>query len=419
MPLNYTKLKLAFFIALRFLSFRINRSFITFISYISIIGITIGILALIVVMSVMNGFHVELKNKILNVISDVQVINYNKININNKIISELENDFRVSGVTTFSDSQGMMLSNKIAQGVVIKGIDHVREKTVSNLASNVIDGSINFLIKDFSILIGESLANKMDLNLGDDVIILFPDGRVSITGFLPIMKRFEVVGIFNMGMTEYDSSLIYTSENSIRKIFKNKKKFDEGLKIKLKNIDDAIVFSKNMQEKFPELYFVNWTETHKNFFRAIQIEKRVMMIILFMIVSVAIFNIISTLVMIVNEKKSEIALLRAFGASKGFIVSIFVLLGTIIGFIGTFVGVILGLTVALNLSEIVLFIESIFGSNLFTSEVYFLNDLPSSIDSSEIIFISIFAFILTIFATIYPAFKATQSHPAKVLRADI
>ena len=174
-----------------------------------------------------------------------------------------------------------------------------------------------------------------------------------------------------------------------------------------------------MQEKFPELYFVNWTETHKNFFRAIQIEKRVMMIILFMIVSVAIFNIISTLVMIVNEKKSEIALLRAFGASKGFIVSIFVLLGTIIGFIGTLVGVILGLTVALNLSEIVLFIESLFGSNLFTSEVYFLNDLPSSIDSSEIIFISIFAFILTIFATIYPAFKATQSHPAKVLRADI
>jgi lipoprotein-releasing system permease protein len=174
-----------------------------------------------------------------------------------------------------------------------------------------------------------------------------------------------------------------------------------------------------MQEKFPKYYFVNWTETHKNFFRAIQIEKRVMMIILFMIVSVAIFNIISTLVMIVNEKKSEIALLRAFGASKGFIVSIFVLLGTIIGFIGTCVGVIFGLTVAINLSEIVLFIESIFGSNLFTSEVYFLNDLPSSIDSSEILFISAFAFTLTILATIYPAFKSTKSHPAKVLRADI
>ena len=179
-------------------------------------------------MSVMNGFHVELKNKILNVISDVQVINYNKININNKIINELENDSRVSGVTTFADSQGMMLSNKIAEGVIIKGIDHVREKAVSNLASNVIDGSINFLIKDFTILIGESLANKMGLNLGDDVIILFPDGRVSITGFLPIMKRFEVVGIFNMGMTEYDSSLIYTSESSIRKIFKNKKNLMQG-----------------------------------------------------------------------------------------------------------------------------------------------------------------------------------------------
>ena len=144
---NFIKLKLAFFIALRFLSFRINKSFITFISYISIVGITIGILALIVVMSVMNGFHVELKNKILNVISDVQVINYNKINNNKKIINEIENDTRVSGVTTFSDSQGMMLSNKMSEGVIIKGIDHVREKTVSNLAANVIDGSINFLIK--------------------------------------------------------------------------------------------------------------------------------------------------------------------------------------------------------------------------------------------------------------------------------
>ena len=408
-----------FWIASRYTHLK-SKNFISFISLTSIIGISLGVMALIVVLSVMNGFRAELKNKILSVASDVEVI---KLGGNLKDWQRLKSDLEVlenvEDIAPYTHNQAMLSLGKYNRGVIVRGIDPSLEPKVSDLNLKIKDGEFNLKQNKFEILIGADIARYFGLSVGDKVTLISSQANHSPAGMIPRLKQFNIKGIFEVGMYEYDAGLVLIHLKDAQKMFQMQKLIS-GLRVKLKDIDRTRETSGALADVVHsfDLSITDWTRQHANLFAAIQMEKKVMSIILTLIVAVAAFNIVSTLVMGVTEKKSDIAILRTLGATQKSILLIFMWQGILIGVVGTFFGILLGVSISLNIDVIVPFLEGLFGVQFLSKDIYYISVLPSKLLLSDVFFIGFMSLFLSIIATIYPSFRASRIDPATALKYE-
>jgi len=398
-----------------------NKNFISFISLTSVIGISLGVMALIVVLSVMNGFRSELQNKILSVASDIEVI---KLGGNLKNWERLKSDLKklenISDIAPYTNNQAMLSLGKYNRGVIVRGIDPNLEPKVSDLNLKIKDGEFNLNQSKYEILIGVDIARYFGLKVGDKVSLISSQANYSPVGMLPRLKQFRIKGIFEVGMYEYDAGLVLIHLKDAQKMFQMQE-LVSGLRVKLKDLNQTRKTTSTLVEtvnRFDNLVVTDWTRQHANLFAAIQMEKKVMSIILTLIIAVAAFNIVSTLVMGVTEKKSDIAILRTLGATQKSILLIFMWQGILIGIIGTFLGILAGVSVSLNIDVIVPFFEELFSVQFLSKDIYYISVLPSKLLLSDVFFIGFMSLFLSIIATIYPSFRASKIDPATALKYE-
>ena len=442
-PMSFTsKLPYELFVGLRYTRAKRKNHFISFISLTSMVGIALGVAALIVVLSVMNGFQAELRSRILGVASHIEVTGANnKLQSWQTLIPRLKQNPQVREAAPYITAQGMLSFGEGVQGAIVRGIIPLAEDKVADLGSHMKVGSLNDLkAGEFGIILGSDLAFNLGAAMGDKVVVMSPQGQFTPTGVVPRIKQFKVVGLFQIGMYEYDAGLALIHMDDAAKLYRMDGTVS-GVRLKIDEIDDAPKVSGQLNQSlstallsnankdqatgdnatntFGSQYFVtDWTQQHANFFKAVQMEKRVMFIILALIVAVAAFNIVSTLVMAVTDKRADIAIMRTFGASPRSIMSIFIVQGALIGVIGTIAGAVVGVIVALNIDTIVPFIESLFQVQFLAKDVYYISDLPSKLDWNDVTTIVLMSFGLSLLATLYPSYKASQINPAEALRYE-
>jgi lipoprotein-releasing system permease protein len=404
-------------LALRYTQAR--KGFVSFISFVSMAGIALGVAALIVVMSVMNGFQKELKDRILGVVSHLEITgSYGRVYHWEDLAKKVEKDKDVVATAPYIFAQGMLIKGNFSQGIAIRGILPAAEKNISSLGQHIKSGSLYALQPhQYGLLIGTDLARTLGLNVGDTVMLVAPRAQASLLGVVPRMRRFTIVGIFEMGMYEYDSALAFAHLEDIQRLYE----FDgaiSGIRTLLTHIDLAPVVAQRLRASLGDVYVTDWTQQNANFFAAIQMEKRVMFIILFLIVAVAAFNLVSTLVMTVTEKTGDIAILRTIGAAPRNILAIFIMQGALVGIIGLIVGVVGGVVLAENVGVIVPAIEKAFGMHFLPKSVYNIDELPSLLLWTDVSRVAWFTFFLSLLATIYPALRAAKTAPAEALRNE-
>lgn len=407
------------FIGLRYVRAKRRNHFISFISMTSMLGVSLGVLALITVLSVMNGFEKELTSRILGMTSHASIISSDKTMDNWRSIADVVMKHPdVVGVAPYYQAEGMLVYSGNVNGAVITGILPAEEPKVSEVANKMIRGDFEDLKPGaFNIILGVALARALGVGVGDKVTLVAPQATVTPAGVVPRLKRFNVVGIFEVGMHEFDSALALIHLDDAKILFRNNG--TAGLRIKTDNIFGAPAISREAARDLPGQYWViDWTQRHANFFRALKTEKTVMFVILTLIVAVAAFNIISTLVMVVTDKQSDIAVLRTIGASPASIMKIFIIQGVIIGMVGILLGVIGGVLLATNVETIVPAIEHFFKVKFLSPDVYYISELPSDLHWKDVIVISCVAFVFCILATIYPAWRAASTQPAEALRYE-
>ena len=405
-------------IGLRYVRARRRNHFISFISMSSMIGVALGVMALITVISVMNGFEKELKDRILGMASHAVIEELNGLKDWQLVINNIKDHPEIVGAAPYFHAEGMLTKDKIVNGVIIRGILPHEETNVAIVAEKMIEGDLNDLIStEFNIILGAELVRKLNLEIGDKVTLVAPQVNFTPAGILPRLKRFTLIGIFEVGMHEFDSGLALIHMDDALRLFR--KSNPTGIRLKTNNILKAPTISREIASQLSSKYWViDWTQRHSNFFRALKTEKTVMFVILTLIVAVAAFNIISTLVMAVSDKQSDIAVLRTLGASPKSILKIFIIQGTIIGAIGILLGVIGGVWLASNIETLVPALENMLGYKFLSPDVYYISDLPSDMHWSDVIFISVVSFVLCLLATIYPAFRAANTLPAEALRYE-
>ena len=405
-------------IGLRYVRARRRNHFISFISMSSMIGVALGVMALITVISVMNGFEKELKDRILGMASHAVIEELNGLKDWQLVINNIKDHPEIVGAAPYFHAEGMLTKDKIVNGVIIRGILPHEETNVAIVAEKMIEGDLDDLIStEFNIILGAELVRKLNLEIGDKVTLVAPQANFTPAGILPRLKRFTLIGIFEVGMHEFDSGLALIHMDDALRLFR--KSNPTGIRLKTNNILKAPIISREIASQLSSKYWViDWTQRHSNFFRALKTEKTVMFVILTLIVAVAAFNIISTLVMAVSDKQSDIAVLRTLGASPKSILKIFIIQGTIIGAIGIFLGVIGGVWLASNIETLVPALENILGYKFLSPDVYYISDLPSDMHWSDVILIGVVSFVLCLFATIYPAFRAANTLPAEALRYE-
>jgi len=414
------KLPLEIFIGLRYTRAKRRNHFISFISMISMLGIALGVMALIVVLSVMNGFENELRGRILGMVSHVTVTGFGgPLEDWQELREQTLKNPEVIGAAPYIEAEAMMSNLASVSGALIRGIDPQYEVGVSEIHENMKFGSLDDLVAgDYGIILGSGLANSLDVVPGDRVTMITPQATASPMGFLPRLRRFRVVGIFEIGVYEYDrsSALIHIEDAS--KMFR----LDggvSGLRLKLDDLDRAPLVRNELKQSLGLQYWVSdWTLRHANYFKAVRTEKTVMFIILSLIVAVAAFNIVSTLVMVVTDKQADIAILKTMGAHAGTIMRVFVVQGSLIGIIGTIFGVIGGILLALNIATVVPFLEQIFGFSLFPSDIYYITELPSDLRQSDVIGFAAMSLCMSLLSTLYPAWRASRTDPAEALRYE-
>ncbi len=408
------------FIGLRYTRAKRRNHFISFISLISMLGITLGVWALITVLSVMNGFERELRERILGVASHVTVrSNGDWLPDWRALDSTVLAHGQVVGRAPYIFAQGMLTKGREVAGALIRGVLPTEETQVSKIADNMTEGRLTHLRPgDFGIVLGGELARQLRVSLGDKVTLVAPKGQVTPAGLLPRLKRFTVVGVFNIGMYEYDAGLVLIHLDDASRLYRSGGHVS-GVRLKLQDLFTAPLVRRDLDRELGPGYFVSdWTREHANFFRALKIEKRVMFIILFLIVAVAAFNIVATLVMAVTDKQSDIAILRTLGMSPGGIMGVFMVQGIIIGVIGTLLGGITGVITSLNIETLVPFFENLFGVQFFPADVYVISDFPAEMHWNDVIRITGASFIMSAIATLYPAWRGARTQPAEALRYE-
>ena len=413
-----------FFIGLRYLRAKRKQTFISANTFISVAGIFLGVAALIIVLAVMNGFEIELRDKILGINSHIVLMEYTGgMGNHERVMEELKSVDGVVASTPFIYGQAMLKNSGRVTGVVLRGMSIETYGNVINLGE-MRDGNIDNLSSGGNktdlpgVVIGKELAQNLGLLLFDTVEILVPMGISTPMGIVPKIKKFSVVGIFDSGSYEYDSSLVFMSLKNCKK-FLGMKDTVTGIEIKVDDIYGAGRIAKAIQEKLGYPYWArSWMEMNKNLFSALKLEKRVMFIILSLIVIVAAFNIITTLIMTVMEKSRDIAILKSMGATARSIMKIFMIEGIIIGGIGIILGCIAGIAVALNLEWISRSVENLFGFKILPEGVYYLNEVPSKINYGDVAVIVIAAMLICFLASIYPSWRASKLDPAEALRYE-
>lgn len=412
---------LSLFVGLRYTRAKRRNHFISFISFISIAGIALGVTALITVLSVMNGFEKELRERILGVASHVMITKPANAGMEHwqDLVPMVEEHPEVVANAPYVSAEGMLSYDGTVSGTMIRGVLPSEEPKVSSLADNMILGELTDLkAGKFNIVLGKDLANRMRVQLGDKVTLVTPQASVTPVGIMPRLKRFTVVGVFEAGMYEYDNALALVHLDDAAKLFLKPGQVT-GLRLKLTDLFYAPRLTQQLVNDLPFGYYISdWTRQHANFFRAVRTEKTVMFVILTLIVAVAAFNIVSTLIMVVTDKKADIAILRTLGASPGTIMRIFIVQGVVIGLFGTLIGVAGGVALASNIDVIVPAIERMFGVDFLNAEVYYISELPSDMKLTDVIKISVVAFLLSLIATLYPAWRASRTQPAEALRYE-
>lgn len=407
------------FVGLRYTAAKRNNHFISFISLVSMLGLMLGVAALILVLSVMNGFDRELKDRILGMVPHASITGYDQpIEDWKSISSTVLDDPRVIGTAPFIHAQGMLTNAGQVRGVMVQGVDPEAEKAVSIVADHMLNGSWDTLKEaNFGIVLGDLLARYLGVRMGDKVTLVLPEASISVAGVTPRLKRFTVVGIFSVG-AELDSSLAYINIDDAAKI-KRIPEGVEGIRLTLDDLFKAPSAVREIGSKLPGYYLISdWTRTHGNLFQAIQMEKKMIGLLLFLIVFVAAFNIVSTLVMVVTDKKSDIAILRTLGATPGMIMRIFMVQGVVIGFAGTLLGAGLGTLLALTVTDLVAWLESVLGVQFLSADVYFISYLPSQLNMFDVVLITASAMSISFLATLYPAWRASKTQPAEALRYE-
>ncbi len=409
-------------IAYRYIKFKQKNSFISFISITSMVGIALGVSALIIILSVMNGFQDELRTRILGVASHIEITSSNNTLTHwEDLTKKLHESPDVKGSAPYVDGQGMLVSEYGSQGIMLRGIASELEGNVDDLEKKVKVGKLSDLKPNtFNMILGIDAAKQLGIVVGDKVNILIPQGSYTPAGTFPRMRQFNVVGIFEIGMYEYDSGMALMNLEDAQK-FLQMNDAVSGVRVKIDDLFLAPIVAKRLSNNLSEsgvFYVSDWTKKHTNFFAAVQMEKRVMFIILMLIIAVAAFNIVSTLVMAVTDKRSDIAILRTYGAKPKSILYIFIIQGSLIGVIGTISGVFLGTVIALNIHAIVPFIEHLFNVQFLSKDIYYISEVPSKLLLTDVSAIASISILLSVLATIYPSIKASKSSPAEALKYD-
>lgn len=408
------------FIGLRYTKAKRRNHFISFISFTSMAGIALGVAALITVLSVMNGFGQELRDRILGVVSHATVLQAGgHLKDWQALQKKLTTHKDIIGVAPYVKGQGMLVNGQRTSGILVRGIEPQLEPAVSNVTSKLVEGDLASLkAGSFGIVIGQALSWKLNVQVGEPVSLMIPQALATPAGMLPRFKRFKVVGIFDVGMYQYDSGLALIHIKDAAILYSMGKSVS-GLRLKLDDLYMAPKVALDLENELGAPYYTqNWTKEHANFFRALKIEKRVMLVILLLIVAVAAFNIVSTLVMVVTDKRADIAILRTLGLSPSSVMGIFMVQGTLIGVIGTLFGVVSGIVLAINVEAAVHFVEQLFGFTILAADVYYITDLPSDIHTADVVTIAVTSLIMGTIATVYPAWRASKVQPAEALRYE-
>lgn len=410
---------LAIAIGLRYTRAKRRNHFISFISLVSMLGIALGVAALIVVISVMNGFEQELRARILGMISHATITAYGR-NVEGwqEVVDVALQRPHVVGAAPYIEREALLQSNRVS-GAILRGVIPEREISVSEIAADMDEGSLDQLVAgEYRIVLGVELAYSLGVRVGDSVTVLAPQMRASPVGVIPQLRRFKVVGLFEAGMHEYDAGLAFVHLEDAAKLFREGSGVT-GVRLKLDDLFQAWRVARELAADLPGDYQVrDWTQQHSNFFRAVKTEKFVMFVILSLIVAVAAFNLVSTLVMVVTDKQADIAILRTLGASPQLVMAVFMVQGLAVGLLGTLIGLVSGVALALNVTRIVPFLERLFGFQAMPGDIYYISELPSKLVWSDVWTIGVTSLIFALVATVYPAWRASRTQPAQALRYE-
>lgn len=389
------------------------------------LGIGLGVAALVIVLSVMNGFQKEVRDRMLSVVSHIEVISADGGALEDTLgtLQQVKAHSQVIGAAPFIAAQALLARGEDMKGVLVRGIDPALEPSVVDLsvAAQGLNKSmpgINALVPgQFGVVLGVDLARQLGLRIGDPVTLIAPNGQVTPAGVLPRLKQMQVVGLFNSGHYEYDSALVMLHVDDAGKIFRLEG--PTGIRLKIKDLHEARAVARELAPELPLGMAVrDWTQQNRTWFAAVQVEKRMMFIILTLIVAVAAFNLVSTLVMTVTDKRADIAILRTLGASPQSIMGIFMVQGAMVGIIGTLGGMLLGLLVAFNIDVIVPALETLFRASFLPKDIYLISRMPSDPQMSDILPVVVISLILSFVATVYPSWRASQVNPAEALRYE-
>lgn len=414
----FTPLEL--FIGQRYTHSRRRNRFISFISFASMLGILLGVTVLITVLSIMNGFEKELRDKILGVVAHVTVSGTNgQLSDWTSKLDGLKAEKHVIGAAPYVQKQVMLTNGNLMRGVVLQGIDPAQQSQVSDVNFKMLEGNFsNLKPREYGIVLGVEVAANLGVIPGDKVTVIVPQVQVTPAGVLPRLKRFTVVGIYQIGHPEYDGMTGFIELGDASRLFRLGENVG-GIRLKLDDMFAAPAVGHELQTKLgKDFAVVDWSQEHGSFFRAVKTERIAMSLILGLVVLVALFNLVASLVMTVNDKAADIAILRTFGMDANRILRIFMIQGSIIGIFGTVVGVALGVWLSLNIGTVIPFLENTFGFKIFSADVFYISEIPSDLRWSNVIWIGVASLIASVLATVYPAWRASQVQPAESLRYE-
>ncbi|NWB92775.1 lipoprotein-releasing ABC transporter permease subunit [Pseudomonas agarici] len=409
------------FIGTRYTRAKRRSHFVSFISLTSMIGLALGVVVMIVVLSVMNGFDREMRDRVLGMVPHATLESGQPISDWPSLADKVRHNLKVAAVAPFTQMQGLLTNNGQVQKVLLNAIDPAQERKVSIIDRFMLQGQLDALSPgSFGIVIGDKAATKLGVGLGDKLTFVAPEVTVTPAGMFPRMKRFTVVGIFHVGAGELDGYLGLTNLDDLARLHRWKPDQVQGLRLKFNDLFQAPRTAWEIAQQLGDNHYYarDWTRTHGNLYQAIKMEKAIIGLLLLLIVAVAAFNIISTLVMVVNDKKGDIAILRTLGATPGQIMRIFMVQGTVIGVVGTLIGAAVGMFAALNVSAAISALEGLIGHKFLNADVYFIDYLPSQLMAQDVLAVCGAALVLSFLATLYPAWRAARTQPAEALRYE-